>query len=129
VEKAENYFETFLNAKMVNPVSRSLLKSFLQKHEFYANQVKEIYDNRGRFSEVLVSYFSKYDIVSFPKNDVTQTHGNFFSLAFTNPLELPVAIALLQKSGLLIRHKSHWDFIRITSVNNNTLLRVLEMLK
>lgn len=126
--KAINFFDSYLNAKLTNPISRKVLNSCLDQKSFYDLQAQEIYSNRKNLAEVLIKNFQNQNIVSTLLSDLNLHGGNFFSLRFLKKEDLSRAIYTLEKAGVQVRHKAHWDFIRVTSVNDDVLKDIKERL-
>jgi histidinol-phosphate/aromatic aminotransferase/cobyric acid decarboxylase-like protein len=128
-DKAKKYFSAYLNAKMINPVARKVLKACLHEHHYYQRETAEIFSNRNFLAELMMSFFNSKQIATSLKYELNQSGGNFFSLAFNKTEDIKEAIRELEAVGILVRYKSHWDFIRITSVNNNFLAEIRGRLK
>jgi histidinol-phosphate/aromatic aminotransferase/cobyric acid decarboxylase-like protein len=117
MSKGREHFRKFLNAKMINPVSRKILQSCLMNHEFYMRQTKEIFSNRKDLAELLLTFLSSKGITSHLKYKLDGTGGNFISLELSSEDKVK-ALDLLDERNLFVRQKPHWDFMRITSVND-----------
>lgn len=126
---ANLYFDRFLNAKMINPVARRLLKNCLELHMYYREQTREIFSNRKGLADIVIEYLSKQGMDTSLKYPIESTGGNFFSLHFSQQEQISKAIQALEEVHLYVRHKSHWDFIRMTSVNDTCLSTISERLQ
>jgi histidinol-phosphate/aromatic aminotransferase/cobyric acid decarboxylase-like protein len=123
--EAKKFFTTFLNAKMLNPLSRKVLESCLEEDEFYRKQIEEIFMNRPVLAEIVIEFLKRKHIPSCLKYDIRLSSGNFFSLQFSGVEHCEAAIDALNAVGLIVRAKGHWDFIRITSVNDCLLSEIV----
>lgn len=128
-KSANQYFDKYLNAKMVNPISRKVLESCLERIDFYREQTKEIFSNREKLAKCIVNFLESKKINTRPKYEIAASGGNFFCLEFENKDQIHSAIRLLEEAQIYIRYKSHWDFIRVTSINDYWMKDIKERLK
>ncbi len=125
-EGLSNYLNKFLNLKMITPSARRIFNSCLKNYDFYLNQVKEIYNNRFVLQKMIQEFLIENHI-EHNTDDLANLGGNFICV-YMNAVSQKTAVRLFAENNILVRQKSHWNFIRITSANNRGISTIQQRL-
>lgn len=112
----KSYFGSVYNKKTVNSASRYLALQCLNNNSYYKTQQLEIWHNRENIANFInqLAGQMRLDLTTVDP----QTHGGNFITINGNSNDLLSIKNFLESKKVLTRYKENWNFIRITSCNN-----------
>ena len=111
------YFKRDYNKKSVGTLARAVALDCLQNRSFYREQQNQIKNNKKPLCDLFLKTAEKQGF-QLKKGPSADNGGNFFLIGGPKTDRTAFARFLYSKK-IIIRQKSGWDFLRITSVCNS----------